>query len=48
MVEGPGCKVKGEKIKGKLKGKIVKGVSGNAVDKVVNMLIFLTGNNKIK
>ena len=34
MVEGPGCKVKGEKIKGKLKGQIVKGVSGNAVDKV--------------
>ena len=50
MVEGPGCKVKGEKIKGKLKGQIVKGVSGNAVNKVVNMLIFLTltGNNKIK
>lgn len=33
MVEGPGCKVKGEKIKGKLKGQIVKGVSGDAVDK---------------
>ncbi|XP_063415574.1 endonuclease 8-like 3 [Mytilus trossulus] len=35
MVEGPGCKIKGEKIKGKLKGKIVKSVHGNAVDKEI-------------
>ena len=34
MVEGPGCKIKGEKIKSKLINQIVKTVSGNAVDRV--------------
>jgi len=34
MVEGPGCKLKGIKIKAKLKNQRVKGVKGNAVDKV--------------
>jgi len=34
MVEGPGCKLKGEKIKGKLIGQNVKQVSGNAVNRV--------------
>ncbi|XP_064637324.1 endonuclease 8-like 3 [Lineus longissimus] len=33
MVEGPGCKLKGEKMKGRLKGKVVKRVSGNVVEK---------------
>lgn len=33
MVEGPGCKLKGIKIKAKLKGQTVKDVKGNAVDK---------------
>ena len=34
MVEGPGCKLKGIKIKAKLKGQSVHSVRGNAVDKV--------------
>ena len=34
MVEGPGCKIKGEKIKSKLINQTVKTVSGNAVDRV--------------
>lgn len=34
MVEGPGCKIKGEKIKSKLMKQAVKAVSGNAVDRV--------------
>ncbi|XP_061179751.1 endonuclease 8-like 3 [Saccostrea echinata] len=33
MVEGPGCKLKGEKIKSKLMNQAVKSVSGNAVDR---------------
>ncbi|XP_060064854.1 endonuclease 8-like 3 [Ylistrum balloti] len=33
MVEGPGCKIKGEKIKGKLHGQTVKSVHGAAVDR---------------
>lgn len=33
MVEGPGCKIKGEKIKAKLMRQTVKSVSGNAVDR---------------
>ncbi|XP_052797137.1 endonuclease 8-like 3 isoform X1 [Mya arenaria] len=33
MVEGPGCKLKGIKIKDKIKGQCVKRVGGNAVDK---------------
>ncbi|KAJ8297911.1 hypothetical protein KUTeg_024442, partial [Tegillarca granosa] len=35
MVEGPGCKIKGEKIKGRLIGRVVKAVSGNAVDREI-------------
>ncbi|XP_022309457.2 endonuclease 8-like 3 isoform X3 [Crassostrea virginica] len=35
MVEGPGCKIKGEKIKSKLINQIVKTVSGNAVDREI-------------
>ncbi|KAK3100377.1 hypothetical protein FSP39_019030 [Pinctada imbricata] len=35
MVEGPGCKIKGEKIRAKLKGQAVKKVSGNAVSKEI-------------
>ena len=34
MVEGPVCKIKGEKIKAKVINQIVKTVSGNAVDRV--------------
>jgi len=33
MVEGPGCKLKGEKMRGKVVGQKVVQVSGNAVDK---------------
>ncbi|XP_056008220.1 endonuclease 8-like 3 isoform X2 [Ostrea edulis] len=33
MVEGPGCKIKGEKIKSKLLNQTVKTVSGNAVNR---------------
>ncbi|XP_076468433.1 endonuclease 8-like 3 [Babylonia areolata] len=33
MVEGPGCKLKGEKIRSKLLNQSVKAVSGNAVDR---------------
>jgi formamidopyrimidine-DNA glycosylase len=33
MVEGPGCKLKGEKMRGKVVGQTVVHVSGNAVDK---------------
>jgi formamidopyrimidine-DNA glycosylase len=33
MVEGPGCKLKGEKMRGKVLGQKVVHVSGNAVDK---------------
>jgi hypothetical protein len=33
MVEGPGCKLKGEKMRGKLVGQKVVSVSGNAVEK---------------
>ncbi|XP_062582985.1 endonuclease 8-like 3 [Saccostrea cucullata] len=33
MVEGPGCKLKGEKIKSKLMNQTVKSVSGNAVER---------------
>ena len=36
MVEGPGCKVKGEKLKPRIRGQTVKGVAGNAVEKVCN------------
>jgi len=32
MVEGPGCKLKGEKMKGTITGQKVKGVSGNVID----------------
>ncbi|KAK3597104.1 hypothetical protein CHS0354_021211 [Potamilus streckersoni] len=35
MVEGPCCKIKGEKIKGRLKGQTVKNVSGNATDREI-------------
>ncbi|XP_052681749.1 endonuclease 8-like 3 [Crassostrea angulata] len=35
MVEGPGCKIKGEKIKSKLMKQAVKAVSGNAVDREI-------------
>ena len=28
MVEGPGCKLKGEKMKGKILGQTVKSISG--------------------
>nr|XP_022309457.1 endonuclease 8-like 3 isoform X2 [Crassostrea virginica] len=35
MVEGPGCKIKGEKIKSKLINQTVKTVSGNAVDREI-------------
>ena len=38
MVEGPGCKLKGIKIKAKLKGQSVHAVKGNAVDKVFNLM----------
>ena len=34
MVEGPGCKVKGEKLKPRIKGQTVEAVAGDAVDKV--------------
>ena len=34
MVEGPGCKLKGIKIKAKLRGQTVHAVEGNAVQKV--------------
>ena len=37
MVEGPGCKIKGEKIRAKLKGQRVKAVCGNAVKRVRNL-----------
>ncbi len=33
MVEGPGCKLKGEKMRGKVLGQKVVHVAGNAVDK---------------
>ncbi|XP_042876877.1 endonuclease 8-like 3 [Penaeus japonicus] len=33
MVEGPGCKLKGEKLKKRVKGQIVKNISGNAIEK---------------
>jgi len=32
MVEGPGCKLKGEKMKGKILGQTVKSISGNAIE----------------
>ena len=34
MVEGPGCTLKGEKLGPRAKGQVVKGVLGNAVDRV--------------
>ena len=34
MVEGPGCMLKGQKMKGRMKGKTVRAVAGNAVDRV--------------
>ena len=34
MVEGPGCRLKGEKLKGRVKGQQVNAVSGTAVEKV--------------
>ncbi|XP_063610366.1 endonuclease 8-like 3 isoform X1 [Penaeus indicus] len=33
MVEGPGCKLKGEKLKKRAKGQIVKKISGNVIEK---------------
>ena len=36
MVEGPGCTLKGEKLGPRAKGQVVKGVLGNAVDRVSN------------
>lgn len=47
MVEGPGCKLKGEKLKKRVKGQIVKNISGNAIEKVIHLLhctlqIFIT------
>ena len=33
MVEGPGCKLKGEKMRGKVVGQKVVRVAGNAIDK---------------
>jgi endonuclease VIII-like 3 len=32
MVEGPGCKLKGEKMRGKIIGQTVKAISGNAIE----------------
>ena len=40
MVEGPGCKLKGLKIKGRIKGQAVKSVKGNATDKVFCKQLF--------
>ena len=34
MVEGPGCKVKGEKLQTIIKGQTVQTIAGNAVKKV--------------
>ena len=34
MVEGPGCKVKGEKLKPRIKGQVVEAITGDVVDKV--------------
>ena len=53
MVEGPGCKVKGEKLHPRIKGQTVKGVAGNAVERVCSPVLVhkmqlnlnLTSNN---
>lgn len=39
MVEGPGCKIKGEKIRGKLLKQKAITVAGNAVDRVSIVLL---------
>ena len=39
MVEGPGCKLKGIKIKAKLLKQTVKDVSGNSVEKVQDLTL---------
>lgn len=41
MVEGPGCKIKGEKIRGKLLKQKAITVAGNAVDRV-SIVLFCT------
>nr|XP_027213066.1 endonuclease 8-like 3 [Penaeus vannamei] len=33
MVEGPGCKLKGEKLKKRVKGQVVQKISGNVIEK---------------
>ena len=42
MVEGPGCKVKGEKLKPRIKGQVVEAVTGDTVDKVDQIDLQLT------
>ena len=41
MVEGPGCMLKGQKMKGRMKGKTVRAVAGNAVDRVCVYIVFI-------
>ena len=40
MVEGPGCKVKGEKLKPRIQGKRVLSVAGNAVERVKKIIVY--------
>ena len=36
MVEGPGCKVKGQKLRARIRGQTLKKVGGKVVEKVRN------------